>query len=499
MERRFVREDPLRASSSVPALGPALMSAALLCATLLTPAKAPPKAPPLAQAAAKVTAEGAYATVDRLTSPEYAGRLTGTGGYEAAARWVAGECKRAGLQPVKEYKGYLQPFMVRLGGLDGATLEILPGDKAGQAQAQAFFKDFMPMLQSASGDVAAEVVFAGFGMTAQDLGRDDYAGIKAEGKVVMVLRGEPKDGRDWTRYDGTAAREANARAHGAAAFLMIDQPVLSASGHAEGAMPAALVSEDFGNRLLAPAQLSVQDLRRVLEKGGTASFPTGITVHLAVKAREGQDRPGFNVVALLPGRDKKLAGEYVVVGAHLDHVGSWPALCPGADDNASGAAALLEVARAAAKAKDRPRRTLAFVWFGGEELGLLGATQFARHPPEGLRYCTAVLNMDMVGAGTGAYVSGGKNFPEIYNALESARDHYAPEMTLVAGESSGEPRADHGPFQALGVRAVSLFGSGGSHHGYHTPGDTLYFITPKTMEAVGRTVLGAAFGLADAP
>jgi hypothetical protein len=101
---------------------------------------------------------------------------------------MAEECKRAGLQPARSLKGYLQPFPMELGGIEKASLELLSADEKGAPEAQEFFKGYMPMLQSASGDVTAEVVFAGFGMTAPDLGRDDYAGLKAEGKVVMVLR-----------------------------------------------------------------------------------------------------------------------------------------------------------------------------------------------------------------------------------------------------------------------------------------------------------------------
>lgn len=450
------------------------------------------------RAAARVTAQGAFTTVERLASPEYAGRLTGTAGFESAAHWVADQCRRAGLKTADGLNGYLQPFPISFGGLDSATFEVLPADGKGAPEAQDFFKGYVPMLQSASGDVTAEVVFAGYGITASDLGRDDYAGLKAEGKVVMVLRGEPKDGRDWKAYDTTAAREASAKAHGAVAFLMVDHPVLSASGNPVEGLPTAMVSEDLANQILSAQNLKVEEIRKVIEKGGTASFATGRKVHFAVKAGPRLAREGFNVVALLPGRDRKLDGEYVVVGAHLDHVGAWPALFPGADDNASGSA-LLEVARALAKMKDRPRRTVAFVWFGGEEMGLLGAKQFAEHSPEGLSRCLAVFNLDMVGAGTGAYVAGGKNFPEVFKALEEARDRYEPEIKLMAGDSSGEARADHGPFQAAGVHAVSLFGSGGSHHGYHTPDDTVFFITPKTMEAIGRIVLAAAWNIADAP
>ncbi len=452
----------------------------------------------LDRAAARITASGAFDTVDHLASPQFAGRLTGTGGYEAAARWMADQAKRAGLKPAPGMQGYLQPFPVELRGLDAATLELLPEGDKGSAEAQEYFKGFMPILTSASGDVTAEVVFAGYGITAPDLGRDDYAGLKAESKVVMVLRGEPKDGRDWGAYDTTAAREANAKAHGAAGFLMIDQPVLGASGQPVKDLPCAEVSEEFANQILAGQKVKVEELRKVLEKGGTAAFAAGRKVHFKVVAREPQERQGFNVVAVLPGGDRAAAKEYVLIGSHLDHVGNWPSLFPGADDNASGSATVLEIAKAIASMKERPRRTVVFVWFAGEEMGLLGAKHFARNPPPGLGKCLAVLNLDMIGAGQGAYVSGGKNFPEVFAALESARDRYEPGIKLIAGESKGEARADHGPFQAEGIHAVSLFGAGGSHHGYHTPEDTAFFVTPKNMEAVGRVVLAAAYGLADA-
>ena len=159
--------------------------------------------------------------------------------------------------------------------------------------------------------------------------------------------------------------------------------------------------------------------------------------------------------------------------------------------------ALMEIARAASRLSPRPRRTLVFVFFGGEEMGLLGSKFFAANTPKSLGKCVGVFNLDMVGAGSGAYVSGGKNFPNLMGALEKARDRREPGMKLLAGLSSGEPRADHGPFQKAGLPAVSLFGSGGSHHGYHTADDTIFFITPKTMEAVGRVVFDAAVTLAN--
>ena len=170
---------------------------------------------------------------------------------------------------------------------------------------------------------------------------------------------------------------------------------------------------------------------------------------------------------------------------------------PGADDNASGSATVIEIARAAARLEPRPRRSLLFVLFGGEETGLLGSRALVERPPQGLGKCIGVYNLDMVGAGTGAYVSGGENFPALFQSLERARDRVQPGMPLKAGRSGGEPRADHGPFQAAGIPAVSIFGSGGNHHGYHSGEDTIWWITPKAMEAIGRVVLVAVADVAD--
>jgi Zn-dependent M28 family amino/carboxypeptidase len=262
-------------------------------------------------------------------------------------------------------------------------------------------------------------------------------------------------------------------------------------------LPEAMVSEAFADRLLAGRKFTIAELKKVLSRGGTVSFGTGRQVRLAVKGLPWREVSTHNVVAVLPGSDPSVKGEYVLVGAHLDHIGDWPRVNPGADDNASGAATLLEVARAAATLKVRPRRSVVFVWFAAEELGLRGAEHFASHPPKDLERCVAVLNLDMVGAGNGLYVSGGENFPEIRAAMEAARDRLAPGFGLKAGLIRGEGRADHAPFFEKGIHAVSLFGSGGQHHGYHSPDDTVYFITPKTMESGGRTVLGAAVSLAN--
>lgn len=451
-------------------------------------------------AALAISASGAYSTVEWLTSARCAGRLTGTAGFEEAARWASGRFAKAGLKPVPgSPPDGLCPFPITLYGVKSASLSVLPAEGAsGEPAAAVQGKDFMPMWASDTCLVEAGAVFAGFGITAAEQGRDDYAGLDAAGKVVVVLRGVPDDGKSWRGHSDTASRAANAKAHGAAAMLLVDGAVLSVhAGRTEG-LGKAFVSEEFADSLLAGGRVKVADLRRILALGGTASFDAKRKVRFAVEALPAKPATGYNVVAYLPGRDRALGRDYILICAHLDHIGDWPALNPGANDNASGSAAVLEMAQAAVRLNPRPKRSLVFALLGGEEMGLLGAREMARHLPDGLGKCEGVFNLDMVGQGTGAWVSGGTNFPDLFGALETARDISSPGLKLVAGNSSGEARADHGPFQEAGIPAVSLFGAWGVSHGYHTPEDTLYWLTPKTIESLARVVFLAAVARADA-
>jgi hypothetical protein len=473
----------------------ALLAAPFLAASL---DGVPPSGPDLAKAAERITAGSAFHTVEVLAAPGMQGRLSGTEGYRRASEWILSEVRKAGLRPTDAFPDYRQPFTHGLAGVESASLTLLPSEAAkesGPAEAK-LLEDFAPMVNGGSGDVTGEVVFVGFGFHAPAEGRDDYAGVDAKGKVVLALRGEPEKG-EWKDHRSSAARTKTAASLGAAAFLLVDAAVTSTNVSISRDLPEAFLSEAFADRLLASQKMTVAELRKVLAKGGTVSFATGRSVRLSVKGLPWREVTTHNVVAVLPGSDPALRGEYVLVGAHLDHIGAWPRLNPGADDNASGSATLLEVARAAASLKERPRRSLVFVWFAGEELGLLGAEHFASHPPAGLGTCTAVLNLDMLGTGTGLYAAGGENFPRIRTALEGARDRLAPGFGLKAGRIRGEGRADHAPFFEKGIPAVSLFGSGAEHHGYHSPDDTVYFIAPKAMESGGRIVLGAAWALAD--
>ncbi|HNX50268.1 MAG TPA: M28 family peptidase [Thermoanaerobaculaceae bacterium] len=455
-------------------------------------AAAAPRGVTPARAVQRITAASAFATVEELTSARYAGRLTGTAGYDAAAAWAVQEMRKAGLKAPAELPEYRQRFPVTVGQPETALCELLPGDDAGAPQRLEVFKDFAPFRLSGFGDVTAEVVFVGFGITAPKLGRDDYANLDVKGKVVMAVRGAPKDGREWQAYNSHKARIANARDHGAAGYVFAEGAAASVGGEHVANLPMVSITEDVANLLLAGPRLKLEDVRKVLSLGGVASLPTGRKVHLVMRGKPPRPADGFNVIGMVPGLEP---GECVIVGGHLDHTGDWPALMTGADDNASGSAVVLEMARAAALVAPRPRRAIVFVLFGGEELGLLGAKRLVADLPASLGRVVAMLNFDMDGAGNGMFVLGGENFPNIWDPLVAAGNALYPELYLKRARSEGEARADHGPFQEAGIPAVSIFSSGGQHHGYHTPEDTVYFITPKIMEVIGRISLHAVFTL----
>lgn len=477
--------------------GGLLLSSCLL--GVFPPAAAKPAASAVAveQAVAFVKGAEAYVTVEQLAGPECAGRLTGSPGFERAVRLMADEFKKLGLVAPAGAPDYQQRFPHTLTGVTSSEMVLLPVDSKEEAKPLKLLRDFMPMHFSGSGEVTSEVIFVGYGITAPAIGRDDYAGLDVKGKIVMAVRGAPEDGRDWLAFNSHRARGANALAHGAAAYLFAEFPGGHPNGDPTPGLVQAVVTNEIADKLIEGSQLKLEEIRRMLAKGGVISFPTGRQMRIKTVANPPQAVQGANVIGILPGSDPAAAGEYLIIGAHLDGVGGWPVVLPGADDNASGSATVLEIARAAVRLNPRPRRSLVFVLFGGEENGLLGSKYLAGHSVLGPGRCLGVFNMDMLGNGNGAYVAGGDNFPALWDRLRAAKERQRLPLELKSGRSDGESRADHGPFQAAGIPAVSLFGFGNSHHGYHTDEDTLVWITPRTMELIGRMVLEAAVRLTE--
>jgi hypothetical protein len=451
--------------------------------------------------------------VKTLAAPEMEGRASGSPGAARAARHVAAELQRLGLRPGGDGGGWLQTFTVptgiRLG--EGNALDL----RAPAPRALALGREFVPLTVSAEGVQEAELVFAGYGITAAERGWDDYAGLDVRGRMVLVLEREPRRADpggpfrrpDLYHYTERTHKIINARAHGAAGIL-----VVVGDGAGDALPPLAGVSQPWSilaaavirgaaDRLLAPAGTTLATAAAAIDAAGAPrSFVVpGARVALQVRLVRERGRTD-NVIGVLPGRDARLREEAVVIGAHYDHLGrggegslapdAGGAIHHGADDNASGVAALLGLARAFAEAGGAPR-TLVFAAFSGEEMGLLGSAHYVRQPVHPLDRTVLMLNLDMIGRlrQRTLYVGGtdsGHGLRELVTAQTGG-------LTLsLKGDPFG--RSDHTSFYTAGRPVLFLFT--GAHADYHRPSDTWDTIDAAGLAEVtafaGRVVQAAA-------
>jgi len=452
--------------------------------------------------------------ISYLASDALDGRRTGTQGANDAAHYIAGEFARLGLRPALQSAGtkkpsvlmaqYLQSFpyvaTVQLG--NGNTLKV--GDKS-----YAVGTDWMPLGFSANGDLPnTPAVFVGYGISASDLKHDDYAGGRATGKIAFAIAGTP-DGDNphgqFARYEGVRWKAVAARNANAKALVIVSREPnfkddklsqLSYDNSAgDAGLPVVVISREamggadrFGNlealAKLDPANKQATDF-------GAMDPPPSVKVDLVRK-----ETPAYNVIGVLEGSDPVLRNETVIIGAHYDHLGRGGegSLAPrsgeihhGADDNASGVAGMLELARLFSTQKPRPKRTLVFMAFSGEEEGLLGSNYYVNHPIRPLGNTVAMINMDMIGrmkdsklivggvgtskewremlgaqnvqtAGAGTFVT------TSISTLESGRS-----LNLTLQEDGYGP-SDHSSFYAKQVPV--LFFWTGTHNDYHKPSDT---------------------------
>jgi hypothetical protein len=428
---------------------------------------------------AMLGADRVMADVKWLADPQRDGRGVGTAGLAAAGAYLEGRYRELGLAPGGEGGTYRQPFAVTT-GVDVKSDTSLKIDNAAIAAGA-----IAPVGYSANGRAKGEVVLAGYGIVAKELGVDDYAKLDVKGKIVLVRRFVPEGDkfteRDVQRRYGDLRHKAwTARERGAKALLVVDAPVppegaKSWKAPEEAPLPSPQ-SEGYGDAglpiLMVKRAALGGMLDRLLKK---AAVRAELEVLLAPVQQE-----AFNVVARLgAGAADRLPG-VVVVGAHYDHLGygGRDSLAPdehvphvGADDNASGTAAILEAARALAARKNELRRDVIFVSFSGEESGVLGSTHFTRTPPAGLAMAdvVAMINLDMVGRlrENRLRVLGTDSSDEWPHWVDLACAKWRVDCT-TGGDGFGP--SDQTPFYAARVPVVHLFT--GAHGDYHKPSDT---------------------------
>lgn len=436
-----------------------------------------------------------------LSSPEMKGRLAGTEEYIKAANWVKTKFKEWGLEPV--YGDFLQPFEVSYNETyESAFSLILPArEKEGKPEIleMEIYRDYCPTLYSGFGETEAEVVFSGFGISAPELDWDDYGDIDVRGKIVAILDGIPQvENKDFSKYYPRPYKLKNAKAHKAAGLIILSRAVISGYGTYQEGLPMVMVGDKVAEALFKHKGYDVQSIKALLRDGNSLSFSSGVKARIKVTGLHHPKAATYNVVGLIQGSDLDLKEEYIIFGGHLDGIGPWPRFHPGASDNASGSAVVMKLAHAFSQLKKRPKRSIVFALFGGEERGLLGSRYIVDNPPEFPSRAIFMLNHDMNGVGSGLRIAGGSTYPELYEYLKEVNEKYSINNNISAGEIRQRfGNSDYAPFLEKGIPAYSTWVTGGGRYGVHTEGDSIYVITPKIMEDIVRLYFVAGYLFAD--
>ena len=359
--------------------------------------------------------------VTYLASDALDGRRTGTAGANDAARYIAGEFSRLGLKPGNTSGPGSRPSQAMARYLQ--TFPYVAGVEVGKGNALSFGAtkpdnslqtpiDWVPLGFSSNAKVEGPIVFAGFGITASELNHDDYSGLNPTGKIAIVLQGTP-DGDNphgrFTRFEGVRWKAVAARNAGAKALIVVAKETDfknerltrleydNRSGDA--GLPVIVASRQAVDKILALSNTSLAQLQQNRALTGEISLAADVVR---------KEVPAYNVIGILEGSDRNLKNEHIVIGAHYDHLGRGGegsgSLTPtsgdihhGADDNASGTAGLIELARIFSAQRPKLKRSVIFIAFGGEEEGLLGSNYYVNHPVAPLANTIAMINMDMIG------------------------------------------------------------------------------------------------------
>jgi Peptidase family M28/PDZ domain/PA domain len=445
-------------------------------------------------------AEALKKHVAYLASGELEGRRPGTAGADKAADYLAEQFHRLNLgcaesdfkcrHDGKRRSGYLKefPFIADVELARNNSMSFTLGDKNNTV---ALRDEWAPIGFSANASVAqAGLVFAGHGITAAELKHDDYANVDAKGKVAVVLAGSP-DGDNphgqFGRYADARLKAIAAKDHGAAALVVIagdekfgserDRRVSYDQTAGEAAIPVAVISRQTAAKVFGLADVAqFNKMEKAKEKWpDVVQNIQKVTFNLSVEITR-RAVPAYNVVGVIEGNDPKLKSEYIVIGAHYDHLGRGgsSSLSPnssdvhhGADDNASGTAGLLELARIFSAQRKELRRSVVFVAFSAEESGLIGSKAYIKNPGAPLSQCVAMLNMDMIGRmkDNRLTIGGVGTSPEFRNLVESLNKGF----TLQLNEDGFGP-SDHSSFYAMKIPVLFFFS--GTHEDYHKPSDT---------------------------
>jgi hypothetical protein len=460
----------------------------------------------------QVTVQQLQQHIKYLSSDALLGRLTGSPGDSLAAVYVKGNLLSYGLIPLSG-DGF-QRYKV--------TKKVVAG-KASSLSVNnvnyALEKDFMPLAFSSDSQLESDVVFIGYGfnINGDSIKWDDYNGVDVKGKWVMILRGDPEPDNNKSPYISFSAdrdKALLAKDMGAAGVLMVSGPVfdpqdtfeaLNLEGYSVD-IPVIRIKKEVADAILSKSNATIASLEKKLYE---TKKPYSFSVNVKVNGKTEilRELAGTrNVMMLLPGEDPKMKNEYIILGAHFDHLGMGGpgsgsraldtiGIHHGADDNASGVAMMLELAEKFAKTPGSHKRSIICLSFSGEEEGLLGSKHFVDDPCIDLSKVDAMINMDMVGRlneTNNMEIDGVGTATGLKELVYANSDTSIIKLTL---SPEGYGPSDHSSFYGKNIPVLFYFTGG--HMDYHTPTDTWEKINYKGMVEISALIFKVAEALAN--
>ena len=438
-----------------------------------------------------------------LASDSLAGRYSGFRGSDKADSYITAHFQRLGLEGPFDDDGYFHHFTYGAGEYTIPSSLLFHLDN-GTIDTAYMWQDFNIYKYSGFGKVKGRLLFVGYGISAPEKGWDDYEDIDVTGAVVLAMRDLPEVADiEWDDERASGYKSTTALQKGAIGFILTDDETPKYATITEkyyrAELPAVWISSILADTLLHKTGKTKGEWADEIKKTGKpVSRELNVEVELHVSGEYFPERPTRNIVGVIPGSDPELSHETVLIGAHMDHHGVDAAgnIYPGADDNASGTATMMELAELFSQSPVRHKRSLMFAGFAAEEEGLVGSKKLVEDLPIGDYRIVTMINMDMVGQGDGSTGVGGINeFPLLGELMFTDWPDSALEELKFW---SLYPGSDHASFRGNGIPSY-VVGARDKHPNYHTPNDTAGAIKPDVMKAVGEMVYHLAEVLTDHP
>lgn len=450
--------------------------------------------------------------IEKLCSPEFNGRLTGTPEFVTSAEWVAGKLKEWGIKPAGDSGNYYQwfnfPYTV-VNDIGSLTLNLAQADGSVIKKNYSFPDDYYPGMNSGSGEITAGIVYVGYGVTAPELNYDDYIGIDVKGKIVLMNRDVPftdpknPEYKKWVGYCYHQYKLENAVKHGAAGMLYIDGAMANPNiSYDPSIIVCGIGPQPLADIFAGLKTTNKEILDKITKTFKPLSFNTGKSFTIKANSTRHPEGRACNVIGMIEGNDPILRNEAIIIGGHLDAVGRAGKVVNGALDNGSGVVDIMAAAKALALSGIGLKRSVIFVFFGGEESGLIGSKLFTGKTSYTKDKTITFINLDMVGNGTGFSVSAGSTYQELLSYFVKANSQYVHRTIQtsapVPGTYYGRPRSDGVIFSMAGYRTMDI-GTTGWYKKvfYHLPGDDPDAVTIDIMEDVAKMIYVALINMAN--